>query len=88
MWINRAILFQSLGQVHVTNEETSVCFMLVYQIKTPYWKGKDLSVLNIVSYDGFLENSHFGHGLRNTAANTSDGVMFLLLSGYEPLFHR
>jgi len=37
---------------------------------------------------GILDGSLFCHPLRNTAANTDGNVTFLVLAGYEPVFHK
>jgi len=75
-----------LDHVYFTNKETSLCFGPVYQIKLPT-EGRHLIVLHIGSCDGFFGEFAFCHPLRSTADNTDDGVTFLVLTGYEPVFH-
>jgi len=83
-----AILYciKTLDRVHFTNKETSLCFGPVYQIKHPT-EEQHLIVLHIGSCGGFFGGFAFCHPLRNAADNTDDGVTFLVLAGYEPVFH-
>jgi hypothetical protein len=71
--------------MYFTNKETSLCFSPVYQIKHPT-EGQHLIVLQIGSC-GIFGAFAFCHPLRNTAANADGGVTFLVLAGYEPMFH-
>lgn len=83
-----AILYctKILDHLYFTNKETSLCFSPVSQIKHPT-EGQHLIVLYIGSYGGFFGGFAFCHPLRNTAANADDGVTFLVLAGYKPVFH-
>jgi hypothetical protein len=72
--------------MYFTNKETILSFSPVSQIQRPTER-QHLVVLYIGSYGGFYGGFTFCHPLRNSAANTDDGVTFLVLAGYEPVFY-